>query len=185
MAGFQVIVSLLLLAALSVAADDEEKGPLSWEPVTRGEDPPDNAIIGGFRRVAGKDQPDYVGRVWRASAIIPGGVSKYDGKHYASATLRGTSYVNLDTYEVAVDHSSRIRWVPAALGAVPTGAVPSGVTADGQPLYVCRVMDTDLSVHKDQFMLRVGVLDTESKKCHMDFHGPQAFPTYEVLVSDD
>ena len=52
-----------------------------------------------------------------------------------------------------------VRWLPAARGEVPQGAVDAGRTSDGRPLYACRVFDGDL-VHDGwhRFEMTAGVV---------------------------
>ncbi|PSN44181.1 hypothetical protein C0J52_20710, partial [Blattella germanica] len=102
-------------------------GAACWVDAQGGE-VPSGAVPGGF-----DNEQVYVGRASHEGALIPGKVVPSHGVCYVpwGGQEHGkTEYQVLTGCEAA--------WIPAAGGALPEGALPSGESEDGEPLFVGR-----------------------------------------------
>lgn len=139
-------------------------GAASWVPAQGGDVPP-NAVKGGH------DSEDlYIGRARHEGALIPGKVVPSHGVCYISW---GGLEHGKDEYEVLT--GCEVEWVPASSGQVPDGALPSGETEDGEPLFVGRTS------HEGTRTL--GKVQQSHGVCYIPYGGEElSYPDYEVLV---
>ena len=134
-----------------------------WSDITDGlNELPANAIKGGFQihddtRIV----PNYVARAAVGDAIVPCIVSRNDPKDLWlgwAAWGDKQSVGSVRTLEVATADPDSVHWQPAANGDVPRGAVQAGVAVNGEPLYVCRVMDSSRVLGGLHFMVSNGAV---------------------------
>ncbi|XP_023036986.1 uncharacterized protein LOC111519609 [Drosophila willistoni] len=91
---------------------------------------PDNAVRGGFDN---DGTPIYVGRCSYKGNQLP--VKVIPSKRAASISLNGKVH-KITKYELLVGNS--FAWAPCDNGRIPSKAVTTGNTRDGEPLYIGR-----------------------------------------------
>nr|SIW59360.1 Farnesoic acid methyltransferase crustacean-type [Blattella germanica] len=140
-------------------------GAACWVDAQGGE-VPSGAVPGGF-----DNEQVYVGRASHEGALIPGKVVPSHGVCYVpwGGQEHGkTEYQVLTGCEAA--------WIPAAGGALPEGALPSGESEDGEPLFVGR------AAHEGT--MTVGKVQPSHSVCYIPYGGQElAYQEYEVLVA--
>ncbi|XP_075215563.1 C3 and PZP-like alpha-2-macroglobulin domain-containing protein 8 isoform X2 [Lycorma delicatula] len=143
----------------------ESTGPAKWTAASGGEIPP-NAIPAGI-----DNEQLYVGRANHEGAILPGKVVPSHGVCYVPW---GGAEHGIPEYEVLCGCDAT--WMPATAGEVPSGALPSGETEDGEILYVGRAQHEGVT--------SIGKVQGSHKVCYIPFGGQEiAYPEYEVLVA--
>lgn len=164
-----------------------EEGDVNWEMISRrSRSIPKSSLLGGYQDFNGGNYSLYVGRVFFSNNIIPAMVYSHDDRWQASFALDETVRTGIAGFEVAVsDPWGTVRWVPAANGEVPRGAVKVGM-AEGGPevLYACRAYDDSLQGGVSGItIMAVGALRPTAKVCFTSIQGTlKKYPTYEVLV---
>ncbi|XP_049964112.1 uncharacterized protein LOC126484593 isoform X1 [Schistocerca serialis cubense] len=140
-------------------------GAATWVPARAGEVPP-GAVPGGY-----DNEQLYVGRARHEGALIPGKVHPSHGVCYVAW---GGQEHGKEEYEVLC--GCEAAWVPAAQGQVPEGALPSGETEDGEPLFTGRA--------QHEGAMCVGKVQGSHTVCYIPYGGQEiAYPEYEVLVA--
>nr|ADV17352.1 farnesoic acid methyltransferase [Schistocerca gregaria]AEV89769.1 farnesoic acid O-methyltransferase [Schistocerca gregaria] len=140
-------------------------GAATWVPARAGEVPP-GAVPGGY-----DNEQLYVGRARHEGALIPGKVHPSHGVCYVAW---GGQEHGKEEYEVLC--GCEAAWVPAAQGQVPEGALPSGETEDGEPLFTGRA--------QHEGAMCVGKVQASHTVCYIPYGGQEiAYPEYEVLVA--
>ncbi|XP_047000999.1 uncharacterized protein LOC124616700 isoform X2 [Schistocerca americana] len=140
-------------------------GAATWVPARAGEVPP-GAVPGGY-----DNEQLYVGRARHEGALIPGKVHPSHGVCYVAW---GGQEHGKEEYEVLC--GCEAAWVPAAQGQVPAGALPSGETEDGEPLFTGRA--------QHEGAMCVGKVQGSHTVCYIPYGGQEiAYPEYEVLVA--
>ncbi|XP_075215564.1 uncharacterized protein LOC142321403 [Lycorma delicatula] len=141
----------------------ESKGPAKWIAALDGEIP-HNAIPAGMVQL-------YVGRSVYEGDVLPGKVAPYQGVCYVP--WNGAEH-GIPKYEVLCECD--VTWMPAANGEIPSGALPSGETQDGEILYVGRAEHKGVTV--------LGKVQRSKKLCYITYSGEEiAYSQYEVLVT--
>jgi hypothetical protein len=109
------------------------------------------------------------GTQWNGSVCAP-----YGAPPCPYACVNGQSCVNgVCAYPSPAPAPIQGRWVPAANGVIPRGAVQGGVEANGQPLFVCRASYNG-GVHVGKVV---------GPNCNIGWGGAEVtLPQYEVLV---
>ncbi|KAJ1523137.1 hypothetical protein ONE63_001030 [Megalurothrips usitatus] len=157
-----------------------------WELIPpRNASIPQGSLLGGYLDNNEWNYFLYVGRVFFYNNIIPAAVYSHDGRWQASFALDGTVRTGITGFEVAAtDRSEFVRWVPAANGEVPQGAVQVGIAAGGsEVLYACRAYDDPQQGGVSVTVMAVGALRPTAKVCFTTIMGTlKKYPTYEVLV---
>lgn len=140
-------------------------GAACWVEAQGGEIPP-NATPGGF-----DNEQLYVGRAKHEGALIPGKIVPSHGVCYVAW---GGLEHGKSEYEVLT--GCEPAWLPATGGQVPEGALPSGETEDGEPLFVGRATHEGTTT--------VGKVQQSHNVCYIPYGGQElSFPEYEVLVA--
>lgn len=145
--------------------DQTQTGPAQWVAAKEGEVPP-NAIPAGF-----DNEQLYVARANHEGAILPGKLVPSHGVCYVPW---GGGEHGVAEYEVLT--ACDVTWMPATEGEVPSGALASGESEDGEVLYVGR------ATHEG--VVSVGKVQGSHKVCYIPYGGQEiAYPEYEVLVA--
>lgn len=130
---------------------------------------PDGAIVAG-NDVDGS--PIYVGRGFYNGDQLPAKVLPSQNVAYVS--WNGQE-VPLYTYEILCN--GNVQWVPSGSGSVHHNAVPGGVTASGETLYIGRAWHAG--------SLTPGKIHPSHGNLYIPFGGMEiAHGTYEILVED-
>ncbi|KDR23720.1 C3 and PZP-like alpha-2-macroglobulin domain-containing protein 8 [Zootermopsis nevadensis] len=132
----------------------------------RGSEIPANAVPGGF-----DNEQLYVGRANHEGALIPGKIVPSHGVCYIAW---GGQEHGKEEYQVLT--GCEAAWLPSSGGQLPEGALPSGETEDGEPLFVGRA--------SHEGTLTVGKVQRSHNVCYIPYGGQElAYPEYEVLVA--
>lgn len=145
--------------------DNIQTGPAQWVAATGGEIPP-NAIPAGI-----DNEQLYVGRANHEGALLPGKVVPSHGVCYVPW---GGAEHGIPEYEVLC--SCDVTWMPSSEGEVPSGALPSGESEDGEVLFVGRA--------QHEGAVAIGKVQGSHKVCYIPYGGQEiACSDYEVLVA--
>nr|CAD7606691.1 unnamed protein product [Timema genevievae] len=140
-------------------------GSATWVDAAGGEVPP-NSVPGGF-----DNEQVYVARARHEGALLPGKLVPSHGVCYVPW---GGAEHGKPEYQVLV--GCEPAWVPSVAGQVPDGALPSGETEDGEPLFVGRT--------KHEGTLSVGKVQASHAVCYIPYGGQEiGYQEYEVLVA--
>nr|CAD7409601.1 unnamed protein product [Timema poppensis] len=140
-------------------------GSATWVDAAGGEVPP-NSVPGGF-----DNEQVYVARARHEGALLPGKLVPSHGVCYVPW---GGAEHGKPEYQVLV--GCEPAWVPSVAGQVPDGALPSGETEDGEPLFVGRA--------KHEGTLSVGKVQASHAVCYIPYGGQEiGYQEYEVLVA--
>nr|CAD7573543.1 unnamed protein product [Timema californicum] len=140
-------------------------GSATWVDAAGGEVPP-NSVPGGF-----DNEQVYVARARHEGALLPGKLVPSHGVCYVPW---GGAEHGKPEYQVLV--GCEPAWVPSVGGQVPDGALPSGETEDGEPLFVGRA--------KHEGTLSVGKVQASHAVCYIPYGGQEiGYQEYEVLVA--
>ncbi|XP_050539650.1 uncharacterized protein LOC126904566 isoform X3 [Daktulosphaira vitifoliae] len=104
-------------------------GPVQWVRASNGQIPP-NALQGGFDT---NNEQLYVARAEHNGALIPG---KLVPSHGVTYVAWGGIENPKENYEVLCNCNAT--WIKANNGEIPVGALSSGHTEEGEPLFVGR-----------------------------------------------
>ncbi|GLG97810.1 uncharacterized protein GBIM_04492 [Gryllus bimaculatus] len=136
----------------------------TWVDARAGEVPPE-AVPGGF-----DGEQLYVGRAQHEGALIPGKVVPSHGVCYVAW---GGAEHGKEEYQVLC--GCDVTWVPSAGGEIPSNALPSGETEDGEPLFTGRA--------QHEGTVTVGKVQASHNVCYIPYGGQElGYPDYEVLV---
>ncbi|KAK7790442.1 hypothetical protein R5R35_009487 [Gryllus longicercus] len=136
----------------------------TWVDARAGEVPPE-AVPGGF-----DGEQLYVGRAQHEGALIPGKVVPSHGVCYVAW---GGAEHGKEEYQVLC--GCDVTWVPTAGGEIPSNALPSGETEDGEPLFTGRA--------QHEGTVTVGKVQASHNVCYIPYGGQElGYPDYEVLV---
>lgn len=126
---------------------------------------PAGAIEGGS-----DDEPLFVGRARHEGALIPG---KVKPSHSVCYVPWGGGEHGKPEYQVLCGGNPT--WVPTSGGNIPSNAIPSGETEEGEPLFVGRV--------SHEGTITVGKVQPSHSVLYIPYGGAEvAFPEYEILV---
>lgn len=146
--------------------DGPSSGPVHWVHASNGQIPP-NALPGGFDAT---NEQLYVARAEHNGALIPGKLVPSHGVVYIPW---GGIENPKENYEVLCNCNGT--WVKANNGEIPVGALSSGHTEDGEPLFVGR------GEHNGS--LTVGKVQPSHSVCYVPYGGEEVpLNDYEVLV---
>nr|XP_012222333.1 PREDICTED: uncharacterized protein LOC105672167 [Linepithema humile] len=138
-----------------------------WVNRSGGQSLPENAVNGG------RDSDGcliYVGRAFHAGDMLPAKV--LPDKNVAYVSHNGEEHPK-DNFDVLCQ--GEFAWEFCRDGEVPTDAVIAGQTADGEPLYVGRVLHSGAQT--------VGKVQRSHGCLYIPFDGEElSFKDYEVLV---
>ncbi|XP_071565120.1 uncharacterized protein [Temnothorax nylanderi] len=138
-----------------------------WVSRSSGQSLPENVVAGG-RDADGSTL--YVGRAFHEGDMIPAKISLDKGVAYVSHN--GEEHPK-DSYEVLCQ--GEFAWEFCSNGEVPADAVIAGQTADGEPLYVGRVLHSGSQT--------LGKVQPSHGCLYIPFDGEElSFKDYEVLV---
>ncbi|XP_070150138.1 natterin-3 [Polyergus mexicanus] len=138
-----------------------------WVNRTGNQSLPENAVTGG-RDSDGSTI--YVGRAFHNGDMLPAKV--IPDKNVAYVCHNGEEHPK-DSFEVLCQ--GEFAWEFCSNGGVPTDAVIAGQTADGEPLYVGRVLHNGSQT--------VGKIQQSHGCLYIPFDGEElSFKDYEVLV---
>ena len=114
-----------------------------------------------------------VGRASHAGDVIPGKVNPNHGP--ACYVAHGGREHKSHQFEVlTVFPGTELYWTHSGHGQVPAGAVTGGHTAQGEPLYICRHMQSSSMV--------IGKMQPSHGCGYIGFDGREiAVKTYEIL----
>ncbi|XP_045455441.1 uncharacterized protein LOC123665139 [Melitaea cinxia] len=131
--------------------------------------------LAGRAVVGGKDSwdgsPLWVIRGWHRGNLMPGSLSLRKNKAYVTHDGNEVSIGNIEVLCAKPDY---LKWLPAANGNVPPGAVVGGKTTTGEPLYVGR------AIH--QLSVIPGKIHPAHGTCYVGFGGTEvACSHYDVL----
>lgn len=142
-------------------------GSCRWVSRSSGQGMPENAVAGG-RDCDGSTI--YVGRAFHEGDMLPAKV--IPDKNVAYVCHNGEEHPK-DTFEVLCQ--GEFAWEFCSNGSVPADAVVAGQTADGEPLYVGRVLHSGSQT--------VGKVHPGHGCLYIPFDGEElSFTDYEVLV---
>uniref|UniRef100_A0A2S2Q4X7 C3 and PZP-like alpha-2-macroglobulin domain-containing protein 8 n=1 Tax=Sipha flava TaxID=143950 RepID=A0A2S2Q4X7_9HEMI len=138
--------------------DGPTSGPVQWVHASNGQIPP-NALPGGFDAT---NEQLYVARAEHNGALIPGKLVPSHGVVYVAW---GGVENPKENYEVLCNCSGT--WVKANQGEIPVGALSSGHTEDGEPLFIGRGQhDGSVTVGKvNQKEIKTQKSETIDKNC--------------------
>ncbi len=103
-----------------------------WETASNGYVPPN--VVAGGNNVNG--ETIYVGRAHDSGDLIPGKIVPSHGVCYIAYGGQERAH---RTYEYLVSPSyGSLRWIRAADGQIPSGAVHGGRASSGEPLFIGR-----------------------------------------------
>ncbi|XP_068083287.1 natterin-4 isoform X2 [Anabrus simplex] len=140
-------------------------GSPTWVDTYAGQIPP-TAVVGGY-----DNEQLYVGRANHGGALLPGKVVPSHGACYVAW---GGYEHRKENYQVLC--GCQAMWVPCAGGEVPSDALPSGETEDGEPLFVGRVQHNGT--------MTLGKVQESHRVCYIPYGGQEiAYSQYEVLVA--
>ncbi|XP_011690934.1 PREDICTED: natterin-3-like [Wasmannia auropunctata] len=138
-----------------------------WVNRTSSQSLPENAVSGG-RDCDGS--PLYVGRAFHDGDMVPAKVIPDKGVAYICHSGEEHPKSN---YEVLVQ--GEFSWEFCSNGEVPSDAIVAGQTADGEPLYVGRVLHSGSQT--------IGKVQPSHGCLYIPFDGEElSFKDYEVLV---
>lgn len=133
---------------------------------SKGGDIPPNAVPGGF-----DNEQLYIGRARHEGALLPGKVVPSHGVCYVPW---GGAEHGKDDYEVLC--GCEAAWIQSVGGNLPEGALPSGESEDGEPLFVGRA--------QHEGTVTVGKVQASHNCCYIPYGGQEiGYPEYEVLVA--
>ena len=141
--------------------------PIRFVHASNGQLPP-NAYIGGH-----DNGPQYVARSYHEGSLVPG---KFVPQHGVAYLAWGGKEHAKTQYEVLVQEGpDNLVWVPASGGSLgSTGAVKSGRTGTGGPLYVGRAQINGTWT--------LGKVNPDHKTCYVPYGGKEhAITSYQVL----
>eukprot|EP00092_Neocalanus_flemingeri_P014703 GFUD01015865.1.p1 GENE.GFUD01015865.1~~GFUD01015865.1.p1 ORF type:complete len:150 (+),score=28.49 GFUD01015865.1:125-574(+) len=141
--------------------------PVRFVHAANGQLPP-NAWPGG-----NDNGPQYVARSYHEGSLVPG---KFVPHHGVAYIPWGGKEHAMTHYEVLIQEGpDNLVWVPASGGNLgSTGALRSGRTVSGGPLYVGRAQINGTWT--------LGKVNPEHKKCYIPYGGKEhALSTYQVL----
>ncbi|XP_050539649.1 uncharacterized protein LOC126904566 isoform X2 [Daktulosphaira vitifoliae] len=142
-------------------------GPVQWVRASNGQIPP-NALQGGFDT---NNEQLYVARAEHNGALIPG---KLVPSHGVTYVAWGGIENPKENYEVLCNCNAT--WIKANNGEIPVGALSSGHTEEGEPLFVGR--------GKHNGCVTVGKVQPSHNVCYIPFGGEEvALDEYEVLLA--
>ncbi|XP_044729705.1 uncharacterized protein LOC123293054 [Chrysoperla carnea] len=140
---------------------------LMWVPSSADSVFPANAVKGGVD-LDGADI--FVGRAYHDGDLLPAKVIPANNVAYVCHSGREIAKHN---FEVLCHR--QLVWQYSSGGAVPHGAVPAGQTADGETLYIGRVMHEGTQT--------VGKVHPAHGNCYIPYNGEEIpHSDYEVLV---
>lgn len=143
-------------------------GSYEWVAASQGELPA-NAVEGGFDG----SEPIYVARAKHEDDLLPGKLLCTHGVCYVPWGGGEHSYAD---YEVLCGGSGQ--WVSVDNGVLPHNAVPGGMTAEGETLFVGRA--------PHEGTLTVGKVHPSHECCYISHGGNEiAYSAYEVLVANE
>ncbi|KAJ1522772.1 hypothetical protein ONE63_001928 [Megalurothrips usitatus] len=144
------------------------RGCATWVDCNGGVVPP-NAVTAG---IDSDGQQLFVGRARHEADIIPGKVAP---AHRACFVPWGGEEHAKSEYQVLCNCEPV--WLPAVGGRVPPGALPGGVTGDGETLFIGRATHQGVMV--------VGKIQESHNVCYIPYGGAEtACSEYEVLCAD-
>lgn len=147
---------------------DEGSALYEWVSASQGE-VPTNAVQGGFD---GSD-PLYVARARHEDDLVPGKLHSTHGVCYIAWGGNEHSY---NKYDVLCGGNGE--WISVDNGVLPTNAVPGGMTADGETLFVGRAMH--------EGTITIGKVQPSHECCYISYGGREfGYRKYEVLVASD
>ncbi|GBP08112.1 hypothetical protein EVAR_2910_1 [Eumeta japonica] len=91
------------------------------------------AVVAGYEGHDGS--PLWVIRARHNNDLVPG---KYAVKHRAAFIPFAGKEISVQDIEVMIAQPGAVRWVPSSHGAIPTGAIAAGNSANLEPLYIGR-----------------------------------------------
>ncbi|CAL8093836.1 unnamed protein product [Orchesella dallaii] len=142
---------------------------LEWRPASGGDVPKDamHAGVDGGEKV-------YVARAHHEGCIIPGKLHKTHSHVYIPYNMKE---VPVPDYEVLCGPKACLSWVEGSGSDIPVNAVPGGQEADGEVLYIGRV------IHEGT--VTVGKIHPSHGSCYVAYGGDElAFADYEILVKN-
>ncbi|PSN42633.1 hypothetical protein C0J52_08684 [Blattella germanica] len=139
----------------------------TWRQCSHGSVPEGAAVCG-----LDKDGTNiYIGRAFHEGDMLPAKIVPSKGGAFVA--YGGTEH-GKSQYEALCD--GILSWQTASGGQVPFGALPVGQTANGEPLYVGRVLHDG--------SLQMGKVHPSHGVCYVPYAGQElTFQTYDVLVS--
>lgn len=144
-------------------------GSYEWVAASQGELPP-NAVEGGFDG----SEPLYIGRAKHEDDLVPGKLHCTHGVCYIP--WGGEEHSHADYEVLCGGGNGGGHWVSVEDGTIPPNAVPGGLTADGETLFVGR------ATHEGT--LTVGKVQPSHQCCYISYGGREiAYNGYEILVS--
>ncbi|ODM93864.1 Natterin-4 [Orchesella cincta] len=142
---------------------------LQWCSASGG-DVPKDAIRAGLD--AGSKV--YVARAHHEGAIIPGKLHKTHTSVYIPYNMKE---VPVENYEVLCGPPACLSWVEGSGSDIPVNAVQGGQEADGETLYIGRV------IHEGT--VTVGKVHPSHGTCYVAYGGDElGFADYEILVKN-
>lgn len=139
----------------------------TWTPWTAADGVPEGAIMAG---IDCDGTAIYIGKASHEDDVIPAKV--LPAKESAYVCYGGEEFVK---YELEVLCGGPTKWVKSSQGEVPPGAIPGGLTIDGEILYIGR------GSHDGS--LTVGKVQSSHSTLYIAFDGQEiSLPDYEILV---
>jgi hypothetical protein len=127
------------------------------------------AVLGGKEY---DGNPIWIIRSWCDGNLIPGRLALRQKS--ALIPFKGAG-LRVEEIEVLCARPEKIRWEQASVGNVPPGAIPGGVTSQGETLYVGRA--------KYQNSLIPGKVQPSNQCCYIVYSSQEiAVKDYEVLT---
>ena len=128
---------------------------------------PSTALCGGVDADGSKI---YVARAYHGGDILP---AKYVPHRHEAYVAFGGAEHHVENFEILCH--KEIHWHHSQNGEVPSDAVPSGTTSDGETLYTGRA--------EHNGTLTIGKVHPSHGVCYIPFDGVEhAHKQYEVLV---
>jgi len=147
----------------------------SMEGVTWVSSSGSNAVEGALKGGDDNGNDLYVARAKHEGATIPGKLLVDHGVCYIPW---GCEEHGKDEYEVLVIPEDQVSWVATSGETVPSNAIPGGVAADGETLYVGRA--------PHEGTVTIGKVHPSHAVLYISYGGAEhSYSEYEILVKND
>lgn len=149
----------------------ECSGDFDWVPTTAttANHLTGRAVVGGHEGWDGS--PLWIIRTWHEGGLHPG---KLAVRHSSATIPYEGKEVSVQNIEVLCAQPENLRWIAAANGNVPPGAISAGKTASGEALYVGRA--------RYQLSVTPGAVIPSKNSCVISFAGTEVtHKMYDVL----